>query len=1641
MTEQELAKAQDDLGQNISLEQGTYEILRNRLLKDGKGLEHKLQQLNTDRKKVFGSISTKLISTERISTDNNCIPVDMFPLGELFVFGYNVTIGLKSEVDVSDVFSVYQYADHKFFKQDLGFLSAAAFEKDFKNLYKYYKHTVFEKFAQIGPYLYLVFRVGKGKHDFKTFKWLISENTLEYIDNRSDHEYVFPDQHEFNWKRTTRDQHIKGKHPHISIEDKVFVETTEGDLTIKVENNTDSGMGIYTEEVNHKTQTLDDAEIYYAIIDQIIVLKIRPFQEDLYRYFVYNQKVQEVVRIDSMEESCVLLPDSHGIIFSNGYYLQTGEHKIFELEAKDMLFEQKIASPNGEDFQYVFFNSNTGVYVLLSYNLIEQKVEKPLYCNGFSIFDNGELCFFRSDEEAKKHHAIQIWQTPYISPNFEIAVESDSMLYKIGNHDLVRGMAECHEILVLLRKEDSYSNLYFDILKLATDILDSHYWLHEKDCFELNLPIKSIQETASHAIDEYEKVIAIRKSTDEQTQVVVEKVNVLLNTIAGNANKTVLNFVDYLSQLRGLRGEVISTKDLRYVDLQLLLPVEEKLVDQLDKTSIDCVEFLLKEEALLPYKEKIQEFHENISSIGKVIVAEKTADDLTEFSGNLEMLIEIVGSLKIHDATETTRIIENISALYAEFNQIAAALKNKKKELLQREGKAEFNSKIKLIKQGMVNYLDLCDTVAKCDDYMARLMIQLEDLEGKFADFPAYLDEIAERREDLYNSFETKKINLKEELDRKINALFGSAERVLKSVRNKLFSYTSVSEINAFFAADVMIAKIRSIVAELTAYKDTVKADDLQSQLKTLKEEAIRLLKDKQELYVDGQEILAFGDYKFSVNTQKLALTMVFKSDQMFYHLSGTNFFEKVSDPDFNATKDIWRQSLISENTAVYRAEFMAYSILQQAMEQHNNDELIPPIFQLVKMEEEQLMAIIHGYMSAHVNEAYAKGVHDADALRMLQQLIYFYKNIGLLRYPIKARVLANYFWKYIASAAWKETITNELNGVGALLKIFPESSEFNYIIAEIQTKIAAFCEQSNLFSLLFAHEAGNYLFHEIIADEHVVISKEASVCYRDFNAYLTKEKVSRVFKESLAAVHEEHRKFSLILNWLKAFNSHVSAINFGDALEECAFLILSETFTPISVIDIELSINVKGMKGSHAVLKNGEYLLNFNAFMHRLKNFTLINVAQFRKYEHLKKELIVDFEQHLRLDEFKPRVLSSFVRNKLINDVYLPIIGANLAKQIGVAGEGKRTDLMGLLLLISPPGYGKTTLMEYIASRLGIIFMKINGPAIGHTVVSLDPAEVKNAAAREELKKLALAFEMGDNVMIYLDDIQHCNPEFLQKFISLCDAQRKIEGVYKGQAKTYDFRGKKVCVIMAGNPYTESGERFQVPDMLLNRADVYNLGDIIGDTEDKFYMSYLENCITSNPILNGLVQKSYNDIYPLMQLAASGSSEGLDFEAAHSSAEMTEYVDVLKKLFVVRDVISKVNMAYINSASQADEYRTEPSFKLQGSYRDMNKIAEKVVPVLNEEELDLLVYTHYESESQTLTSDGEANLLKFKELTNKLNDKETIRLNEIREVFRRSQRMKNYGGNAVGRVVEEIENLGKALEGIQGSIEGNGKK
>ena len=653
-------------------------------------------------------------------------------------------------------------------------------------------------------------------------------------------------------------------------------------------------------------------------------------------------------------------------------------------------------------------------------------------------------------------------------------------------------------------------------------------------------------------------------------------------------------------------------------------------------------------------------------------------------------------------------------------------------------------------------------------------------------------------------------------------------------------------------------------------------------------------------------------------------------------------------------------------------------------------------------------------------------------------------RSIGLLRYHTRARALAVVFWQQFADKKHKALLAAKMQGFGAVTDLFPDTSVQAEYVAELRELIGEFISREGVFPASLLDESAEYLFHELTGGDEFTVSRQAARLLGDFNAHLKRTNFAQSFATSIKAVQRDPGScFLLLRDWVQAFAAErngaatpedgAQAADSREYVDEVAALLLRGKFDPKDVVAADVVRDLDGMLGSHPLIQGGKYRLNYNHLMFKLAQYTKQTVPRYNQYVALKKELVETARERMKLEEFRPRVLTSFVRNRLIDTVYLPMVGDNLAKQIGAAGEGKRTDRMGLLLLVSPPGYGKTTLMEYIANRLGIIFMKINGPAIGHEVTSLDPSAAPNAAAREEVQKLNLALEMGDNVMIYLDDIQHCSPEFLQKFISLCDATRKIEGVYKGRTRTYDLRGRKVCVVMAGNPYTESGEKFKIPDMLSNRADIYNLGEIIGENADAFVMSYLENCLIANPVLSKLASRSQKDVYSVIKLAEHGDQGGIELEGNYSVEELNELVATMKKLMRVRDVILTVNREYIRSAGQSDDYRTEPSFKLQGSYRNMNRIAEKVVPIMNDDELQALIVSNYENDAQTLTQDAEANLLKFEELMGIPTDAEARRWADIKRTFQRNVRLRGVDeGDKVGQVIVQLSSFSDGLDAIK---------
>ncbi len=1603
------------------IERGAYEVIRERLVARAKELQQKTDSLNERRVELFGRTEFELLGTERLRTANNCVPRDVVQVGGRLLFGYNVHIGLRTETRVDDVFSLHRFeAEENGFRfeeiqqgPERAFLDDEAFVRDFKELYQYYKSARLLQLRQLETKLLAAFQIGAQLSDIKVFRWDVDGDGLaSYRDNRGERDHAFPAPHDFEWTQTTRENHVQGRFPHVSILDEVFVETVGGDLTIKIENNTDAGLGIYAEPVEDERQSLDDAEIHYAKVGPLIIIKVLPYREREFRYFVFNTLTHGVERIDAIGQACLQLPEDHGLVFPGGYYLRSGHKKLFDGDWTSLEFQRQVRAPNGEDVLYVFHERAEGRSVLLPYNLIRKEVRNPVPCHGFSRFADGRMVVLRAQsEEPTRVHPMQTWQTPFCSEEHAAeAPEVEGDLGKIGNTELVRGISEALSLVRMTNDVEPTREVYEELISTAQRMLDAYYWLDSPDASGMNESVESIRETAEKVIDEFEKVEAIRRSTRGRVAEAAGNVQELLRTLDPEAWKSVPPFVDALVELRRQRGMVITLRDLRYVDRAALDGLEARVVEAFDKVAAGATDFLATEEALQPYHAEIAALEEASEAVATVHELQPQLEGLNDLAGKLDALSEIVTGIEIDDATVRTRILEGISEVLGGLNRARAVVEGRRKQLRSGEAVAEFGVQFQLFSQSVTSALAMADSPERCDEQLSRLMLQLEELEGRFGEFDDFLLQLQTKREEVYEAVSSKKQLLLDQRQRRSDALVEAAERILSSITRRTAGIASDDELAAYFAGDAMVAKLRDLVEKLRALGAAVRADELEARLKATRTDASRSLRDREDLYEEGAEVIRLGKHRFAVNTRRLDLTLVPRGDGMSLHLTGTEFYEPFDDPEFEKTKDLWSQELVSETTDVYRGEYLAAEILAAAEEERDGLTLSLLLEKSHDKASGELLELVRKYASERYDEGYERGVHDADTALILQKLLGIYATADLLRFAPRPRAFASLFWSQLGDRTLRESWQRRARSLGRMRASFAHSPAIDAFTLELARAIGAFCEERAIaLDPQDTRVAGSYLFEELGRDPmRFTVSAEAVQLRDAFFEQLAADGSRRELEHDIRELQGDLKNlYSLVEAWVAAFvdrTERPEIADFRPALEGAAVLIVADERLDRDTSSALPKVSVAGLLGHHGRINDRSLSLRLDEFLSRLGRFRHERVPAFRAFQELRHSLLERERRRLRITEFEPRVMSSFVRNRLIDEVYLPIIGDNLAKQIGATGEGKRTDLMGLLLLISPPGYGKTTLMEYIANRLGMVFMKINGPALGHSVTSLDPAAAGNATARQEVDKINLALEMGSNVLLYLDDIQHTHPELLQKFISLCDAQRRIEGVWRDHTRTYDLKGKRFYVCMAGNPYTESGEKFQIPDMLANRADVYNLGEVLEGKDDLFALSYLENALTSSATLAPLTTRDHDDIHKLVGLAKNDGTTPDQLSHPYSAPELEEIVSVLRKLMSVQEVVLTVNRQYILSASQEDAFRTEPRFQLQGSYRNMNKLAEKTVAVMNDDELEALVDDHYLGESQTLTTGAEHNLLKLAELRGRMSDEQKLRWTEIKRTYARIQ-------------------------------------
>lgn len=1185
---------------------------------------------------------------------------------------------------------------------------------------------------------------------------------------------------------------------------------------------------------------------------------------------------------------------------------------------------------------------------------------------------------------------------------------------KIGNADLVSGLSELFSIINLINKDEVTTNLYENIIETSRLLIDGYHWLKNDFSNHIDKDLVEIIETSELVIEEFEKVKSIQKSAIETFLSVEKDQKELISEIKLTSSDHAPDYVLLLNDVNKHIGNLISVQSQRYIDIEAIDLLMASIKDEKEKINKLLLNLLKEEKSFVSYFKTIESVNDELKSVKKVAEIIPLEESLDDVNQNIILINNEVNEIETNDPTITSKILDHVSAVFSKLNQVNARIKQTKKSFLSKEAEAQFASQFKLLTQSVSNSLNRATTIEKCDEELSLLGSLIEKLESKFSGFDEYLIEIYQKRDEINDTFETEKQKLLSESQKRISNILKVGTINLQTIAKKVTKFETIADLNTYFASDSIVLKVRQLIEDIKNIGGVTQSSTLENKLVEIKNMSMRSLRDNTDIFEDNGNIMKMGKHRFPVNKTNLDLTILNKDGKMQSHLTSTDYFNVINNDKFKELEHLWNSDLASESSSVYRSEFLSYIILNDAINGNNNLSL-----QTLKdsIKNNKINEIINSYTDSRYKDSYVKGVHDHDAALFLKEIVNMYLDAGSLIYSQESRALGLvYMFKMNEQELITDDLKKQYKNARNLKEKLKNSSNWNILVDSV------FLQMKKVFSAVdetvLKNSADFYL--NLLLDNKFEYSKEASEVKNIFDNYLSSNSIK------LEKTGDIFEYYNTICLWVESVLVNKDKTTLSHYIKDASCLYLlneinGDKILSINEKNVHLNADVQGLLGDHNTIKEGSKKLILDDYITRMKYHNEVYYPSFEAFIKLRQSVSLEEKEKLFLEDFKAKPLTSFVRNKLISEIYLPMIGDNFAKQMGTIGENRRTDLMGLLLLISPPGYGKTTLIEYVANKLGLVFVKINCPSIGHSVTSLDPSEVKDSTSRKEINKINLAFEMGNNVLLYLDDIQHTNPEFLQKFISLCDGTRKIEGVWEGKTKTYDMRGKKFSVVMAGNPYTETGETFKIPDMLANRADIYNLGDILGGKVDTFKLSYIENSLTSNSILAPLATRGMEDVYKFIKIAQGESIPLDEFDHNYLSSEANEIVGVMKHMIKIQDVVFSVNKEYIKSAATSDNYRVEPIFKLQGSYRNMNKMTEKLVSVMNDNEIQNLIVDHYTGESQTLTSGAESNMLKLKSLMSILTEDEKDRWDMICNEFNRNRQMGGEDSDPTKQIANQL--------------------
>jgi hypothetical protein len=163
---------------------------------------------------------------------------------------------------------------------------------------------------------------------------------------------------------------------------------------------------------------------------------------------------------------------------------------------------------------------------------------------------------------------------------------------------------------------------------------------------------------------------------------------------------------------------------------------------------------------------------------------------------------------------------------------------------------AQFAAQLALFSQSIVSALGLAQTPEKCDEQLARLLVQLEEIEGQFGEHEQFLGDIAGQARGSAETFEARQ-SLQDERQRKAQGVLDAALRIVQSLPKRTESWPVPMRCmpSSRRSAD---RQAQGAGQRLREQLHDPSRPTISTAVKGVRDQALRALQDRSDLYEGG---------------------------------------------------------------------------------------------------------------------------------------------------------------------------------------------------------------------------------------------------------------------------------------------------------------------------------------------------------------------------------------------------------------------------------------------------------------------------------------------------------------------------------------------------------------------------------------------------------------------------------------------------------------------------------------------------------------------------------------------------------------------------------------------------------------------